>query len=324
MYQTLYAWADVTLAISYVDAPQAAQIDGLWQTFFCLTPVSTPQPGLRLSIQFLAEATSQARPPLLQALWRSGKSSVWQTPYGFCLQCGSTWLAFDPTGEQAYGVLTAEFWDSPLAEQRDFFLRTLLMLVRQTGIYGLHANGVTQGADGMLIVGSSGSGKTTLSLSLVQAGWCYLGDDAVALCQTGAGVVALALQRGFACTAQTAAFFPNLQVAATHELDPVRHKQQVMLERLYGQQFASTCLPRQLLFPKITGEAHSRVTPLDETQAMLGLMQQSAGLLIEARTAARQMDSLKQLASQVHSHQLLLGRDVYTDPAAVAALLGTL
>lgn len=324
MYQTLYAWADVTLAISYVDAHQAAQIDWLWQTFFCLTPVSTPWPGPRVSIRLQTEAASQERPLLLQALWRSGKSSVWQTPDGFCLQCGSTWLAFDPTGDQAYGVLTAEFGDYPLAEQRDFFLRSLLMLVRRIGIYGLHANGVMQDAHGMLMVGSSGSGKTTLALSLVQAGWCYLGDDAVAIYQTGAGLAALALQRGFACTAQTAAFFPSLQAAITHELDPVRHKQQVMLERLYGQQFTPTCIPRQLLFPRITGEAYSRVAPLNETQAMLGLMQQSAGLLMEAHTTTRQMDLLKQLVGQVRSHQLLLGRDVYTDPAAVAALLSAL
>ncbi len=196
--------------------------------------------------------------------------------------------------------------------------------MRPNGFYGLHANGVGQKDQQFLLIGESGSGKTTLTLSLLQSGWRYLGDDVVVLEQRAQGVAALALQRGCACTPQTAAFFPALQAALTETLDPVRHKRQLALEACYGPQFVPSLTPRILLFPTVTGEPRSHLLPLDATTAMLRLMEQSAALLIEPRSAALQMAMLRQLLQQARAYRLWLGQDVYREPAAVAALLGAL
>ncbi|MCB0064361.1 MAG: hypothetical protein KDE19_19690 [Caldilineaceae bacterium] len=222
--------------------------------------------------------------------------------------CASCWLA-------------PEFWCYSLAEQRDFFMRGLLLLVRGKKRYGLHANGVVKEEAGMLVVGPSGHGKTTLTLSLVQAGWRYLGDDVAVLHATGDGIEALALQQGFACTPQTTHFFPQLPTAAAQQLDTVRHKRWLPLHAHQAGQLVTACSPQVLLFPTIVDAAESRLVPLDETQTLLRLMEQSAALLIEADTAAQQMTTLQQLGDQTRSYQLLAGRDVYMNPAAVAAQL---
>jgi hypothetical protein len=261
-------------------------------------------------------------------LWQSGLSRVWQTERGLRLEYGNSHLSIEPQHGYADGALATDFWTTPRADQRDFFLRSLLMLVRPQAIYGLHANAVVYGDKGMLLIGHSGSGKTTLTLSLLQSGWHYLGDDVVALRQlseaASSTVEALALQRGCAVTPRTIGFFPHLQPLLADALDPVRQKRQVLLQDAFSAQFAPTVQPKILLFPVITGEAQSWLTTLSETSTMIGLMEQSAGILIDSTVVATQVEVLRHLLQQTQSYRLHLGRDVYEDPAAVAALLGAL
>ena len=324
MYRRWYGWADVTIEVVCHDHALADHLDHCWRTFFCVTTLTTPYTAAGVSLELQAEPRSQTGQPGQRQRWHRDDASVWQTADGLCLQLGATTLCIDTARGHASGGVDASFWHYPLAEQRDFFMRSLLLLLRQVDIYGLHANGLSHDGQGLLLIGPSGSGKTTLTLSLLQAGWRALGDDVVALRQMADGVMALALQRGFACTPQTVTFFPHLSTVNTQQLETVRQKRWVAPATTAAEPLRSACRPTLLLFPTISDAAHSQLTPLDATQTLLGLMEQSAALLLTPRAAAQQMTMLRQLGRQARSYRLALGRDVYADPPAVAAMLGAL
>lgn len=48
---------------------------------------------------------------------------------------------------------------------------SLLWLLRNHGLYALHANALVKDKVGILLVGHTGSGKTTAALSLIRQGW---------------------------------------------------------------------------------------------------------------------------------------------------------
>jgi hypothetical protein len=76
--------------------------------------------------------------------------------------------------------ISPTFWRKPIKSQQEFLMLSLLWLLRQHGIYALHANGLVK-ESGILFVGGSGSGKSTSSLSLIRQGWSYLSDDVILL-----------------------------------------------------------------------------------------------------------------------------------------------
>ncbi|MBX3010486.1 MAG: hypothetical protein KF832_03225 [Caldilineaceae bacterium] len=324
MYSIAYRWVDVTVRLLCQDVGQANRLDQLLQTFFYLTPTTTIKPGTVFTIDVQPENNTRWPYALQKLLWSMENSKVWRSATGVCFQEDNSYLMIDFAQGRAHGILATNFWTKPLAVQRDFFLRSLLMLVRRQAIYGLHANGVMQQEQGLLLIGGSGSGKTTLTLSLVHAGWAYLGDDAVALAQPEDAVTAFTTQRGFACTPETVDLFPSLPDLFSQPLDPIRRKRYIALDAAYQPQLASCMVPRFLLFPTITGEEESQLVAMDETQTMVSLIEQSAGLLIDPQSATQQMTVLTHLIKQARAYRLLLGRDVYVEPAIVSTLLNTL
>jgi len=195
------------------------------------------------------------------------------------------------------------------------------MLLRPLGRYGLHASGVARDSQGVLIVGGAGQGKTTLALGLVEAGWYYLSDDALVLHPRSGRVEALALRRGFSCTPQTIERFPGLIPSADERPGFEGGKQFVEIDRQLPGSFKARCVPNLLIFPQISDAAHSELQPLDGVQVLKALVQQSPGILTGDSLVEAQLQALAQLVRQARSFRLLLGSDIYQDPAAVAAPL---
>jgi hypothetical protein len=220
-------------------------------------------------------------------------------------------------------VLTDEFWDVPLEFQREFFLLSFLAILRPLGRYGLHANGLLNDGIGYLIVGDSGNGKTTLSLALVREGWGFLSDDVLTLQETQQGIKALALRRGFSCTMQTALRYPEFKSMVDEAPSFLNGKKLVDISQEYPDSFYQSCFPSVLLFPKITDELHSRLVRIDPTQSVVGLLEQSPGILIEKPRVIEQMNVLKLLVNQARCYQLQLGTDIFEAPKTVAELLSS-
>ncbi|MBX3011477.1 MAG: hypothetical protein KF832_08205 [Caldilineaceae bacterium] len=326
MIQHFYHWSGLTVEVLCATEEQARRLDRLWRAFFAVTPGSPQPPTFSLDYQqpvpdpATGLAAPMSPPPLLDEFCRDSQSVMWRTPEGLCLQVGSTWLAVATAQRKAHGVIDDSLWQLPITQQREFFLRSLLMLFSGQKYYGLHANGVVCARHSLLLIGPSGSGKTTLTLGLVQAGWHYLGDDSVALQPTATGVVAHALQKGFACTQQTLAFFPQLQGAVVQALDRNQAKYQVNMALLAPHQFTPSSRPTGLLFPVITGEPTSQLVPLAPAETLFRLVEQSAGIFTDRALAQQQMALLRDLAYQAPGYRLHLGKDAYRTPAVVATL----
>ena len=317
-----YSLCGVTVEVEGADPGQAARIQALWGTCFSLRKGCLSARAPAVHLHFKSAEHSMDRSPKRRMFFQSPNLSVFKTAAGFCLQCGASALDLDLPRSRGDGVLDESFWSLEPNDQREFFLLGFLMLFRRHGLYGLHANGVVKQDAGYLIAGSSGNGKTTLTLALVHEGWRYLSDDALVLRTTSSGIEAQAFRRGFSCTHETATRFPKLRALDDTRTVKMRDdKRLVDIDSLFPDRFTARCQPQLLLFPQIDRDRRSRLFPLGATEAMMALIQQSPGILIDRRDVRAQMDVLKRLLDQAQSYRLFLGLDVYQEPAAVSDLL---
>lgn len=324
-----YAIGGATIQTKFGDPVQAELVENHWTLLFGIRPVEIPVSKPTICLDFCAADDPPIYESQNEPICQSGALQGWQTANGYHLQCADATLTVDMVHSCAIGRLTANFWDCNLVEQREFFLIALLMLLRGHGYYGIHANGVVYCGQGVLLVGDSGAGKTTLTLSLVQSGWRYIGDDSLLLHQikpegSTAAVTAFPLRRGFACREETVNFFPQLATIAAQSPALLEGKKLLPIEAIAPGATDTVCTPRLLLFPKIVEGSESQLLPLDEASALTLLMRQSTGILRDRASAAAQIGVLKELVQQSLCYEFHGGTDVYKTPATVADRLSTL
>jgi hypothetical protein len=241
---------------------------------------------------------------------------VLHTEMGFWLETGASSIELQPSQGVATGRLNEDFWDLPELAQRDFFLQTLVILLRDRCLYGLHSSGVERDGTGLLVVGPSGQGKTTLTLSLIAAGWGFLGDDVVALRQVDAAVEALAVRLSMSCTPTTLALF-GMEGAGSRNGE----KRLLDLETGAPSRGVDRFRPDLLVFPEITDQPFSELEPLSQPATVAYLGRSMAGIMTDPLWAERQLGVLVNLAAQTCGYRMLAGRDVFGDPPRVARLL---
>jgi len=240
---------------------------------------------------------------------------IWRRPGESRLE--SLHACLQARGSHAEVCLADEFWQGPIRQQRQFLFSGVLLTLQPLGLHGLHANGVATGGCGVLICGPSGSGKTSATLSLLTQGWRYLADDAVAICAGGRGVEAHALRRSMSWRGDAWRAFPGLRPGRAR----FAGEQMAPPGRQARDRWVTRCVPRTLLFSEVARTSRSRLEPLGQTEAVLRLVKQSAGLLTGQKSAEEQIGLLSHLAGQASSYRLLAGRDVYADPPAFSALI---
>jgi hypothetical protein len=325
MVSSFYTLGPHTIQVISPDCPQRAALERCWRLLFQIQPVSCDDP----SPSFLLDLTQTVE---IASTWSDqvGHGSVWQEEGRFWLREGESLLRIDVARFQAVGHIATEFWTLPIVAQRDFFQRLFFLLARSLGGDILHANALypsTGGREaGYLLIGESGVGKTTLSLSLIRAGWGYVGDDILLLNLSSTGnVSAFGIRRGFACTQESAAEWSDWADLMASGISLNRQKTLLDLEQILPCRASARCSPHVLLFLTQTGDAHTQLRPLDSTQAFLRLLARpGAGILLDPKVTTDLLMLLKLLVEQTHAYQLLLGRDVYTHPLRVAALLESL
>lgn len=240
---------------------------------------------------------------------------------GYTLQSGSSKLVVDIKNGKCIGVLNNDFVQQPLEYQREFFLLSFLMLLQYKNRFGLHANVIVRDNAGYIIAGPAGSGKTTLTLGMVLLGWKFLSDDANVLYDTHQGIYSYALRRGLSCTSETLLHFPELRSTADESPRLSEGKKLIDIELLFPKSFTSQCLPKVLLFPEITSESTSQLISINETDAMITLVEQSPGIMTDRSMVMEQMGVLKSLIHQTRQYRLLLGSDLFDSPEVVSDLL---
>ena len=207
--------------------------------------------------------------------------------------------------------------------ERGFVNTTLVvalsLALRHHGLFHLHAGALVRG-DGrrVVVLGEGGSGKTTVTLALLDAGSLRLGDDTLFFGARGGRVRLFAFPRPFHLGPATACAFPALATdaaAGDAKLD-------VPLDALPGRPVAEIDPPDVVLFPRVTGDPTTHVTPLSMAEAF-GRALSSCALVVADGLGqkAEQLALLRELLAGARAFELALGADWLAAPEKAAALV---
>jgi hypothetical protein len=191
----------------------------------------------------------------------------------------------------------------------------LIETLKRRGRFSVHAAGVALAGKALLIPGSSGSGKSTLALALARAGFDFLGDDMTFLARDGGALRALAFPEAFDLTDDTLRLFPELADLRGAQKLPGWPKHQLRVEDRFGARIAWSCRPTALVFPRVSGRAHSQLTTIERDEALLEILPNI--LLSEATSSQQHLDVLGELVASCACYRLETG----TDFTEVATLL---
>lgn len=248
------------------------------------------------------------------------------------LSTGDSWVrAHPPAARLIEAWIGAETAESSTAFARLLFYATQAAL-RRCGLYELHTAAAIAPADaddvrhGVLMIGASGSGKTTLAMRLTAAGWSNVADDLVLIREAPSQAEAFAFRRVFAATETTLQALPppRLEEAtrAANEFEPL--KRRLDPEVLFPGQFAPSCRPRVLLFPRITQEARTEIRPMTTPDALTRLLRMCPWASYDPAVARPHLSALGRLARQCASYAVMAGTDLLHDPQAAPRLFGGL
>jgi hypothetical protein len=208
---------------------------------------------------------------------------------------------------------------SPSFAGRDLYLAThplatiaLMELLERRGLFALHAGCLTNAdGDGLLLSGPSGAGKSTLTMALADAGLEFLSDDVVFLARD-ADVAGEIAALGFADTIGLSDFlierFPGLVDPGATDPVPGFPKRLGRIESLLGRPAVGRCVPRVIVFPKVTPGQPSTIEPIDPGEALLRLVPDV--LLTDPSATQAHLGAIGALLEQVRCFEVGSGEDL--------------
>ena len=195
----------------------------------------------------------------------------------------------------------------------------LTELLKRQGLYTVHAAALSKKGRGVLIPGASGRGKTTSCIALLRAGYRCLSDDHPLLRDQAMGPELLSFPVKIDVTANTVAFFPELQQDPA-SLQQGLFKQYFYAETLYPGCQTEVCDPVLILFPQIVKAPRSALEPLPKSRAFEEFLPQ--GLLVfEPQVAKQQFETISRLIHKAACYRLYFGADVLDLPQLIDPLL---
>ncbi|MGA8810079.1 MAG: hypothetical protein WB973_19595 [Thermoanaerobaculia bacterium] len=246
------------------------------------------------------------------------------------LSTSDSWIRVHPLARRRVDVwIGSETLRSSTAFSRVLFY-AIQAALRQCGLYELHAAAViapgNAASGGVLMIGPSGSGKTTLAMRLAAAGWSSVADDVVLIRDGSPAAEAFAFRRVFAATESTleACPVPHLEEATREPNAFEPSKRRLDPEVLFPGRFASSCTPRALVFPTITGAPRTETRPLAAQDALGRLLKMCPWASYDTAVARPHLNALASLARQCDSYELLAGTDLLYDAQAAPRLFASL
>lgn len=210
--------------------------------------------------------------------------------------------------------------------RRYILLMALGQLMHSYGFEPCHAAAITAPWDteqGALIIGASGQGKTTLSLGCVSIGCGLLGDDLVML-REGAmdGTIgAYAVKHEISVRSGTIDLWQTLSFLRAFPTD-LHDKRYCTIEQVHKGAARIQASIRLLLFPSLSSEMASRVTPLSKASTLQELVTQCMGRRkTYLQTQERLFLLLSRLAEQAPGYQLAIAPGARDGPQIVRSLL---
>ena len=198
----------------------------------------------------------------------------------------------------------------------------LSLLLRERGIFDLHAATACTERQALVLLGDSGAGKTTLLLCLMASGCSFLGDDRLLFRAAQGQPELLAYPREFHLTARTLQLVASTPPSSRREprvdgkyaLQPLTHWPERFRRSWRG--------PISLLVPRIDSVPTSSVRRATAAEAFGHLLSSSAAVAIEAiDRRTEQLDALRVLANSAHAYSVSLGTDLLREPERTARAL---
>jgi hypothetical protein len=199
------------------------------------------------------------------------------------------------------------------------FTIPLAELLKQRGLYMVHAAGLAAAGKGLLVAGQSGAGKTTLALALLRGGFDFLADDTVFLSGAGNELRILAFPDEVDVTSQTVEFFPELHQLASPPKSLERSKHAFCANDAYEAAPCWDCAPGTIIFPEVAGCHQSTITPMPQAEALLQLI--CNVVRTEPRSSQAHLDALTALVKRSTCFRLRTGRDFDQLPAMLRSAM---
>ncbi|MBE0428993.1 MAG: hypothetical protein IBX61_03870 [Thermoleophilia bacterium] len=203
-----------------------------------------------------------------------------------------------------------------------FFYPLWAQLVKESGLFPLHAAGLSRDDKGFLFLGKSGSGKSTLTLNLVRGGYGLLSDDTVflRLQQEEDRVRVLSFPEEINVKEETIQLLPELSKVKNFSFNELRGKSSFSIDELYPGCVVESSIPRVLVFPEIADSDATVVEPMSRTEA-LALSMRYGFFFLDPSTTARHFEILSRLAGQAHCYRLYAGRNQEELERVIGSLL---
>lgn len=197
------------------------------------------------------------------------------------------------------------------------FTLVLYEVLRYTGIYYVHAASLQdkQGR-GWVFPANQSSGKTTICLALIKLGFKCLTDDAILIKRDEGGLKLLAFEREFHVPLHIAQIFKELEPLINEpEYFPNIDKRGLNIDKVYpGVRIMEMGAPKFIVFPEIKDSEQSSVELIPSSEAIKGLIPQSAMVFFSKSEAKRHLDILGEMVSSATCFRLISGKDIYEDP----------
>lgn len=189
-----------------------------------------------------------------------------------------------------------------------FFYPLWGQLLKESGLFPLHAAGLERNGQSCLFLGRSGSGKSTLTLNLVREGYRLLSDDTVFLQEEEGTVKALSFPEEINVSEQTIKLLPELSRVQKFTENELRQKSSFSIEELYPGAVAETSVPALMVFPQIAEVKSTQVLPMTRTEALAQAMRYGY-FFLDPSTTGRHFEILSLLVKQTQGYHMYSGND---------------
>ena len=196
--------------------------------------------------------------------------------------------------------------------------------LKQKGLFFMHAGCVAENGKGVVIVGNSGAGKSTLTLSALQGGFKFFGDEQPLFSLHQNQVLAHGFPRRVRLDRLPASLFAKLRPLMKSNKN----------ERLVFQaldywpkaQAQTPCRPEVLIFPRFAKNAKLRLKKIHPSAALARLMQDEHLVWYQdgpfKDISHRHLELLQRLAESSRAFEMDYGvRDILKMPSVFRQLL---
>lgn len=217
-------------------------------------------------------------------------------------------VAADIKENVAAGFVEKDYLDSDWVVSHFVFYPLWAQMMKESGLFPLHAAGLVRNGRSILLPGRSGSGKSTLSIQLVKDGYQLLSDDTVFLKDAGGKVEAMSFPEEINVNEQTIELIPELGNVKNFTRNELRKKTSFQIEELYPGSFVDSSIPSLLLLPQIADSEKSSVQPISRSEA-LTLTMRYGFFFLDPSTTAKHFEILSLLVKQAPCYHLFTGSD---------------